>query len=453
MKKKTFIICAALLFVVSIAGYCFYISNKKHELKEQLNYEDMMQQVNEFLPISNNYQVGKIFVYTDLNYGEYLEKNNGYVDCTIFAYNLSEDRIIDPDAKIKIRGNSTANMPKKPYNIKFSEKYNLYNFGDSKKWSLLAEYLDPTMLRNSLFLGFAKEMQLEYTSNCKFVEVWLDGKYNGCYLLAESVETGKNRVDIDIENGDFLFEYEAERDEEDVVYITTKHGLRFAMSDPEELDESARNYVQQKMDEFDEAVFSSDYNNLNCVLDVESFAKLYLLNEYAKTLDFGISSVNFYYKEGKFYAGPAWDFDLSSGNVSMTFNEYTNYWESGTVKEFENIKDVSYKGLDNWNSNNKVFSQLYEYNEFKQLVSKLFNQYSEYMQNIYKDSGIIDSMINEYGELILNNFTSKKSGGAGWKFEEKKLNLKPFKTYEQNVSYLKYWLSNRYDFLNEQFNN
>lgn len=72
---------------------------------------------------------------------------------------------------------------------------------------------------------------------------------------------------------------------------------------------------------------------------------------------------------------------------------------------------------------------------------------------MYKESGIIDSMIDEYGNLIQNNFASKKSGGAGWIFEQKKLNLKPFKTYEENVSYLKYWLENRYNYLNEQFNN
>jgi len=410
----------------------------------QMDENKIQREVNNFLEKSDDFGVGKIFIYTDRNYGDFLVKEFGYVDCSIYAYGLNDSLIIDNESKIKIRGNSTALAKKKPYNIKFSEKVDLYGFGEAKKWSLLAEYYDPTMLRNRIFLDFAKEMGLEYTSNCEYVEVWVDGKYNGCYLLTESIETGKNRVDIDVEKGDFLFEYEI-RTEDDVVYVDTDNQWRFSLSDPENPDSENLNRISGLINDFDHIVYSGNYELVKSKLNIESFAKVFVLNQYAKTVDFGSSSVNFYYKDDIFYAGPVWDFDLSSGNASQ--QTYPDYWIDN------NNVLISYEGLNNWENSNKVFDELYKYDEFKELVSIIFGEYSYYMQGIYKTNGTIDSLLDKYGELIKNNYNSIDSNGSGWSYAPLPFTNEILYTeYESYISDLKIWLLNRYDYLEKEFN-
>ena len=406
----------------------------------QLGSNEIDEEVNNLIGSSKDYGVGKLFIYTEYNFGKKLEKPMDYVDCTIYAYNLSDKMIIDNESKIKVRGNSTSTLAKKPYNIKFSEKVDLYGFGESKKWSLLADAMDPTMLRNRVSLDFAREMELEYTSNCEYVELWLDGEYLGNYLLTESVETGKNRVDIDVDNGDFLFEYESSRVEEDVSYVSTKHGWRFAMSDPEEPDEETYKYLNNKIQELEDAVYSNNYEDVCKIVDIDSFAKLYILNEFNKTVDFGFSSVNFYYKGNKFYAGPAWDFDLSAGNAQI--GNYIDYW----FRVDNNNKTVFNSYEDLWCSNNLIYKQLLQYPEFKAKVKETFSKYSNYIENIYNEGGIIDTLLDNYGELINNNYSSIDSNGAGWNYIYA-INLKPFNTYEENVQYLKSWQKDRYEYL------
>lgn len=66
------------------------------------------------------------------------------------------------------------------------------------------------------------------------------------------------------------------------------------------------------------AMVSKNYDRITEVVDIVSFAKLYLLNEFVKNVDSNLSSVYYYYKDGTFYAGPPWDYDLASGNPNPT---------------------------------------------------------------------------------------------------------------------------------------
>ena len=403
--------------------------------------KEIQAEIDNYLVNYKDYGVGKIFIYTDYNYGDELVKDDDYVNCSVYAYGLSDETIIDKDSKIKIRGNSTAYANKKPYNIKFSDKVDLYGFGEAKKWSFLAEAFEPTMLRNYLFLNFAREMGLEYTSNCDYVELWLDGKYNGTYLLTESVETGKNRVNIDPDNGDFLIEYESSRVEEDVTYIVTDHGWRFAMSDPEEPDEDTLQYLTDTINNLDSIVCSNNYENITEILDIDSFAKLYVLNEFAKTADFGFSSVNFYYKDGKFFAGPAWDFDQSSGNRStIDTNYYVTVNVDGTtsVNSYENI----------YGHYNKIYDKLLCYPEFEKVAIECFTKYSNYMIDMYIDNGIIDTLLDKYGALIKQNYEPIEKNGAGWVCEYRVTDIID---YDDNVTYLKNWLQKRYEYLRKEW--
>ncbi len=241
--------------------------------------------------------VPQIFVYTENGNGTELQKEDGYQNAKIFIKDTDGSMLTD-DCTFKVRGNTTALswVTKKPYTFKFGKKKDVLGLGKGKKWALIANAFDPSMLRNYTVFSLAREMGLSYTSNFKAVEVWVDDSFRGFYFLFEPVQEGKDRVDIDIEGNDgkkdFLIEYEAMREEEDVTYFKTQ-GLRFIASEPEEPTDEQLEYIKSTMDNIIKIMLNGERDDVEEVIDIDSFAKFYLLNEFAKTFDFDMSSVFF----------------------------------------------------------------------------------------------------------------------------------------------------------------
>ena len=99
-------------------------------------------------------------------------------------------------SQIRIRGNSTTMYSKKAYQIKLDAKADLLGMGKAKTWVLLANVIDGTLLRNTLALNLARAAGLPFTSQCRAVDVYLNGEYKGNYLLCEKVQIGKERIAI-----------------------------------------------------------------------------------------------------------------------------------------------------------------------------------------------------------------------------------------------------------------
>ena len=97
---------------------------------------------------------------------------------------------------IKGRGNSTWALAKKPYNIKFESKTNLFGLGKAKKFSLIASANEQSLIRNKITYDLAEDVGLLYSSKSQHVDLYINGVYEGNYLICESVEVGSNRVDI-----------------------------------------------------------------------------------------------------------------------------------------------------------------------------------------------------------------------------------------------------------------
>lgn len=107
----------------------------------------------------------------------------------------SEDELYDGAIEIKGRGTSTWDASKKPYKIKLKKKSDLLGMGESKHWVLLANYYDPSMLKNALAYRLSGKWGLNQMQD-EWVDVVLNGSYVGLYQLCEQVRVGKNRVDI-----------------------------------------------------------------------------------------------------------------------------------------------------------------------------------------------------------------------------------------------------------------
>ena len=108
-----------------------------------------------------------------------------YVDCSVEIIDEeggSFETIFDDASKVKVRGNSTSSGEKKPFNIKFSSKTDVLGMGKNKKWCLLANCYERTLIRNQTVFDFADGIGLAYTPSYRVVDVYLNERFLGSYL-------------------------------------------------------------------------------------------------------------------------------------------------------------------------------------------------------------------------------------------------------------------------------
>ncbi len=365
-----------------------------------------------------------------------------YVSCGITVHDPTGvySDIYDAESTVKIRGNSTSSGEKSPYNIKFSDSVELLGLGKGKKWSLLANLFDKTQLRNTLSYTFAQTVGISYTSSSCFAEVYLNGEYCGMYQICEPVDVSKTKVDIDIENNEYLLELEPYIGYSNPYCIVTpSFNIVLGYNEPEEPSAEQRAWLENFITDVENAILSGDYNKVKEYVDLESFARCYIVQELFKNVDYVQSSTRFYVKGNKLYEGPVWDFDLSSGNCSKAYYpDYNNM----------NTSSLSYEGLACVSIFNKY---LFEYEDFRQHVSDLYAELQPIIVNLYRDNELgqnrIDSLIEANREAIDRNNTL-------WSTQKR---YSPYEygpvdgTYEGEITFLKSWLEGRNSWLYEYY--
>ncbi len=314
--------------------------------------------------------------------------------------------------QIKGRGNSTWAGAKKPYQIKLDKKTDLLETGNgdnrSKTWVLLANYFDPTLMRNSIVYDLSMAMGMEVAVESTPVDLYYDGQYRGTYLLSEKVEIGSGRVDIadledanekanpevDLEklpvktgstaNGATFYYCDGMQDPEDITggyllemdlpnraaqevcYFITSRGNHVVVKSPEFASKAQMDYIASLYQDFENAVYDGGTNSdtgkaMTDYMDLTSMVRCYLINEWSKNPD-GFATSAYIYKDAgpeTMYMGPVWDYDLAIG--------------------IGNTPDRAFcRQSDGWYAvMNHLCRQLYQIPEFRQAV------YTEYQNNMY----------------------------------------------------------------------
>lgn len=269
--------------------------------------------------------------------------------------------------QIKARGNSTFTYTdKKSYQIKLNTASDLLgNQEQVKTWVLLASYFDATQMHDKLMKDLATKLGLAYTASCNWVNLYYDGEYRGVYLLSEKNSVGAASVAItDMEEaykaqnpsyGDNMstglsqnaygqqFQYTKGLQEpanitggylielnhnmwDEASGFKTRQGVAFNVKSPEWCGEEAMRYISEYYQDFEDAVYATDktgaYTGYNAstgkyfydYVDMDSLVKVFLLQELSLNCDGFISSVYFYKDaDGKMFAGPIWDQDMTFG--------------------------------------------------------------------------------------------------------------------------------------------
>lgn len=275
-------------------------------------------------------------MYIDVPSGsmEYIHEKKGNAEAgTVRLYTAEGDLTHKGNLEsIKGRGNSTwEESEKKPYSLTLSAEADLLGMGQAQEWILLANAYDPSHLRNKVSYDFAYAVGLQYSPQCQWVDLYLNGEYAGLYLLSERNEVHPQRVAISQEHS-FLISKEMEwkLQAQESPYILSQNGYALRIHDAsmtttelEQIWQSAENAILAE-DGIDPAT-GKPWTEL---IDLDSWVKKYLIEEVFGNTDGGFMSQFFYYDgsnpSGKIYAGPVWDMDNSlAGTVWQTQSPYS----------------------------------------------------------------------------------------------------------------------------------
>jgi len=288
---------------------------------------------------------------------------------TTFLPNASDS---DNTATFHVHGNSSAEEPKTPYHVKLTTSIDLlYTMGlncpyvtdtkanptcdKSKSYVLITNYDDKTLLRtwaagylaNSIPIGngylnepadspspSGTNVLMPWAPHSLFVELYVNGAYEGDYLLIEEVKVDSHRVNInelaatdtaaDVVTGGYLMEV-SQHEDADYVFFTPQN-VPVGLIDPDFTPEvpEQTTYISNYLDTAETALFASNFTDpklgWRAYYDEASAINFYIVNELMGNVDGGdfYNSVYLYKDQNNpfIYMGPVWDFDISSGNVN-----------------------------------------------------------------------------------------------------------------------------------------
>lgn len=381
-----------------------------------------------------------------------LDKEN-YVPCGVGISNTDDDHCMsDVAGGIRLRGNSTLrHSDKKAYRIKFDKKQNLFDMGKAKSWVLLANSFDKTMVRNAIAFAIGAELGLEYTSEYQFVNLYLNGVYQGMYLLCEQTQTGSTRVDVEEDesgkvdtgyliemagNGEpeedrhfFIEEVPAEEFGKGVTANWRRDVILGYLKTPEleVCTDQQVAFISDYVNDVNHAILTQDWAAFNALCDVESFAKFFVTNTILNNADVGYQTY-LYKKEngGKLYAGPIWDFDQSAASNEHCTDAY-DHWYTGSGNPW-------FDSFSHWDAFLKLAKEIYleHYDGVQEILTYYTAEF--YPENAY------DYHAND---VYWNNVEEDY-----WRISD---TVKKLKSYSANFDHLSTWFKNRIAWLDETY--
>lgn len=239
-------------------------------------------------------------------------------------------------------------MPKRPYRIRFNENTSLFGMKAAKNYILLANYLDRSLVRNSLMVYMSKLLDTSmYTLDYRFVDLYLNQSYRGQYLLIERVEFQKNRLDIEpnltLDDAGFMVEldfqvYVQNQGNENLEWFRV-NDKPYVIKEPNPISTVGyqfrhTRYMSNYFKDMRDALISK--SNYETYIDVDNWIDYFLMQEIAKNVDVGWGSV-YMVKEtgGKLKHMPLWDFDLAFGNADYIDYGPIGHWGWATEEKNE----------------------------------------------------------------------------------------------------------------------
>lgn len=258
-------------------------------------------------------------------------------------------------AGIEFRGSSSQLFPKKSYGFEFRDEKGdgkevaLFGMPKEEDWILFASYNEKSLLHNVLAMKMARDLGM-YASRTQFVEVIVNGRYEGVYVLMEKIKRVNGRLNItklsdqdnsgDALTGGYIFKVDKPTGSGGSIGWFSKVNYSgriqylYEYPDFDEITPNQKSYLIAKVDSAEAALNGAQFRDPQIgyrrFYDGLSFARIFLVNEVARNVD-GYRISTFFHKDrdskgGKIKAGPAWDYDLAFGNADYCEAPLTYGW-------------------------------------------------------------------------------------------------------------------------------
>ena len=346
--------------------------------------------------------------------------------------------------KIRGRGNTTWNMPKKGYRLKLTAAQPLLDMPAHKDWVLLANFADKTLMRNNLAFELSRRVGMAWTPRMRYAEFYLNNEFLGNYQIGEKIEVAPARVNITpitttdvtppaVEGGYLLeVDYADRIDPADDFFVNNPSGYHFVMQAPSgsDVQPAQKAYIAAYTQALENSIFAGDFNAQTGVpsrLDIDSLVNYYIVNELLKNKDAAMGSSVYLYKDRgtRLTMGPLWDFDISAGNI--------DFYPSAMTP-------------DGWYLRNTTawFDALMQTPAFKSRVIARWQQLYPSLRTI---TGYVDAQANALNRSQRRNFQVWPILGTYvWP------NQVVTGSYGGEVAWLRNWLSARIDWMNLHIN-
>jgi hypothetical protein len=341
---------------------------------------------------------------------------------------------------IRGRGNNTWEHPKKPYRIRFKKDTSMFGLEAARNWVLLAEYEVPTLIGNAIAFELVELINGPLIKNhYKYVDVVLNGQYNGTYLLTEHMRVGTGRVEID-EVNDYLVEIDSMFDD-DPKFRTDNLQLPVMISSPDfgkNINDSRYNFVKNSLNALDAELVDVKTGNWQNLLDIVSLVDYMLILEITQSYDYYWNRMGnnvFMYKkatENTIKISHVWDFD-KTGMVQGAFNAPPFY--DGNISHIPFTRytvDMRMKG-------GELFGRFHEDTTFKDTYKARWN---EKLDAIKTMPDIIEKIAKKIEKS--HSLNLRRWNGCDWYHD----NI----IFKEEVRKQKEWWNERVDFLNTAIN-
>ena len=349
---------------------------------------------------------------------------------------------------IKGRGNTSWGQPQKPYSIKLDSKNSLLDIPRTKKYAIVPSYSDQSGIRN--YLTYKAGLMLagiEYVPKCEFVEVYLNGSYNGIYLLVERVSIESNKINIEEATADDLTGgYLIEKDVDNKIdfsedqwfncpYWANQGRDYFVLKDPEPADETLRSqmlsYLTTYMQNVHNSIMGTGQDDYTRYVDVDSWIDFIIVQELAKNIDGNLKTSCYMFKQSgddKLYLTAPWDFDLAYGNPETTWTnadpQHNDYYDCPNATSPADFMAI--------NSSCPWFDTLYD--DHPEFRSALMQRYTLYR------SSMIPAMLRLIDRAAAYLSEAEPRNDARWG-----------KDFTGGVADLRSWLTARIEWLDTQW--
>lgn len=266
---------------------------------------------------------------------EPFDKKTDIVGNVIILNNKTYDT--NASATVRERGNSSRTHPKKPWRLKFDKKQRVLDApAKAKKWTLINNHSDKTLLRNVVAFEISRRIGMDYTPYCQPVDVVLNGEFKGCYQLCDQVEVNPGRIPVtemeitDIEGealtGGYHLEIDgyANQENEREWFESTYHQIPVTIKSPDDGGTFEQyEYIKEYFSEMERAVFTRGYNDPETGyrkwLDLDSYLHYFIIQEIIGNAD-AVWCIHVHKERGgKIMGGPVWDSELAFDNDNRVY--------------------------------------------------------------------------------------------------------------------------------------